>query len=809
MKFTLNSLSSCINIYDDQQIANSLTNIGLEVENIIDYNKILKPFIVAEIITAEPHHDADKLKICQVRHDQSDELLQIVCGAKNARAGLKTVLAPVGVTMPCDDSFKIKPSKIRGVTSNGMLCAFEELGLLAEDGIIELAEDAIVGTPCAKYLGYDDVVYEIAITPNRGDCFGIYNIARDLAAAGCGELLAKSQLEVDGKTKVVTNPYQIIITDQAKQACSYFTTRYLANTASCQRKSTAKMQKFFRLSGLKSINEAVDITNYSAYMYNQPLHVFDADKIIGDTITISLSKGGEKFIALDDVEYILPQDAIIISDAKGIISLAGIIGGKRTAVDNNTKNILLEAAHFDPASIMKTGRKTNIISDARTRFERGVDISCIKQNLDHATMLMTTLDDDSTLISEMASAGSDEGYNQISPIAISTNDVKKITNLDICGEELKRILASLGFMETNDGYIPPSWRYDVTIKEDLVEEIIRIKGINQIPSVELPAITNDHYQDPLSHIRQLLAHNNCYEHYSWSFCHEERFKLFSHDDNGDATQTKPNHIANPISNALSVMRPSIIATMLDAVQKNFQQQQSSGALYEIAPIFFDGCRQEQSLGVMQWGEIGNNDWNEQATAVDVYSSKKLLYSILQFTSLDLKKLRLTTDALPAGYHPFRSGKVMLGKQIIAIFGEVHPTLLTELKIKTNVCACEIFLDRLPNLYANNKGKPQQQAFSAIIYPQVKRDLSFIFANDIDYADIIRFITNIDRKIVREINLNDHYIDDKLAKENKKSLSFSFTLRDNNKTLEEEDINNVMSTIITKVENKFSASLRDC
>ena len=565
MKFTVGWLKDYLEFdYSVEELCNKLTDIGLEVEKVLDPSKNLKDFKIAKILKKSSHPNADKLSLCEVF--DGNENLQIVCGANNARENLITVLAPVNtiIFQGEKNEFKIRKSTIRGEESNGMLCSEEELGLSdSSEGIIELDENYKIGDNYSQYINDEDIIIEVAITPNRVDCAGVYGIARDLFAADFGKLKKKKITKIESKFKT-----EIKLVNKLKDSdCPNFSIRLIKNVEN--KNSSAYLIKRFEKTGLKVISSLVDVTNFITIDFCRPLHVFDYDKIQGN-LTIRHSKKGESFIGLDDENYELDEGMVVICDDSGVISLAGILGGKTTACDDKTKNVLIESAYFLPASIIKSGRKLNIQSDARYRFERGIDPDSVVDGIEYASHMI------------LKSCGGEPGsvitdskkINEKKTIKIEKAFFKRVLGIEISDKFIHDKLKKIGCdFNGNDNLavIPPSWRSDIKIKEDLVEEIARLYGLEKIPSIPLDLQINSNkkkisnIQALRNKIKKLLVSRNIFEIITWSFTDEKTLKLFEEKE-------KFLKITNPISSELSCLRSNLLPNILSAIKKKKNQR---------------------------------------------------------------------------------------------------------------------------------------------------------------------------------------------------------------------------------------------
>ncbi len=790
MKFTLSWLKEYLDTNASvNEISEKLTSIGLEVESVLDYSEILKPFTVAEILETEQHPQADRLRICKVNAGNG-EILSIVCGAVNARAGIKIPLAKVGAIIP-NGNFEIKKSKIRGVESNGMLCSAEELCLEeSSEGILELPENSIIGEKIAKFINKEDALFEIAITPNRGDCLGIYGIARDLSATGIGTLKPINIQEISGDYE---SPIKVNITEKSAKYFVGVYVKNINNLANCDWLKD-KLQSI----GKKSISPVVDITNYLTFAFGRPAHIYDADKLAGN-LTARFAKDGEKIIALDNNEYSLSSETPIISDDKNPVAISGIIGGLDSGVTENTKNIFLEIANFDSETIAKSGRILQIDSDARYRFERNIDFNSYKfYNL--AVKLITEICGGSP--SKPVFAGNLNFENK--KINFDFSLTKKLTGVEISEENSKNILKKLGFEITENSEITiPSWRNDVSIAEDIAEEITRINGYDKIPTKFLtkPVEKTDalnHQQKKISDIRKTLISQGLDEIISFSFTSFNFAKQFENQENLI-------EVANPISQDLSIMRPSIIGNLIEALQKNIVRQRSNLKLFEIGNIFKKNKGNfEQSLcisGVLT-GERRSKTPHHQPENYDFYDAKFFCEQIIS-NFIDISKLKIQKTNCEF-FHPGKSGEFNLGNKKIAILGEIHPDILKIFDIKQNILAFEVFIDNLPE-------SKEKQGFTKKLMiennlPFVERDFAFVVNKNIQSAEIISAIKKAQKDYLEEVKIFDIFENEKLG-ENKKSIALKTIFQPKEKTFTDEEINNFSNNIINAVKQNCNAEIR--
>ncbi len=796
MKFTLSWLKDHLDTtasLDD--ISKTLTAIGLEVESISDRVAALKPFTVAKILQAEKHPEADKLRVCKVQSDVGE--LQIVCGAPNARAGLFVALAKEGAVIPAS-GMVIKKTKIRGVESNGMLCSADELALGTDSqGIIELPE-APIGESIVKTMGLDDPVIEIAITPNRADCLGVRGVARDLAAAGLGKL--KPMADTSGFKGTYPSPVSVSITTSGCQQFIGCHIKGVKNDA-----SPAWLRKRLEAIGLRSISALVDITNYMTFDFGRPLHVFDAKKLSGN-LHVRDAKDGEKFKALDDQEYSLKPAMTVIADDKAAVAIGGVIGGLDTGCSESTTEVFLEVALFDPAQVAKTGRALQIDSDARYRFERGVDVDFVETGALLAIRLIKELCGGEA--SQLVITGKTPQWQR--SIQIKTDRIASLSGVTIDSAKVETILKSLGFackaIAGGFDVSPPSWRADVEGEADIIEEIIRIHGYDNIPSTPLPKLPGiakpalDVQQKRAQLARRVLASRGYMECCSWSFLPEAQAKLFG---GGDAKLK----LVNPISADLDTMRPSLLPNLLEAAKKNAFRGAKDIALFETGLQYHnitpDGQRMVTAgirTGTHTYYTHGEQ-FEKCTPPLDAFDAKTEALAILQ--ALGVSKCDITTNT-PAWYHPGRSGALTLGgKIILGYFGEIHPGLLPKFDMEGTVSAFEIFLDALP--IPRSKGKARA-SLKLSDYQAVERDFAFVVDEAVTAADITKAIAQAEKQLITSIELFDVYAG-KGVEAGKKSVAVKVTLQSFERTLSEQDITTVSQSIVSAAAKSFGGTLR--
>lgn len=800
MKFTLSWLKQFLDTNASlEEICHRLTMIGLEVEEVCNHGAELAAFEIAEIISTEKHPDADKLQICQVK--TSTGIDQIVCGATNARAGLKVVLAKEGTIIP-NGNFKIKKAQIRGVESNGMLCSADELGIGANsEGIMELDDNANIGDSFVNYQGLDDPVIHINITPNRADALGVYGIARDLAAAGVGTL---KELKIPTNKESFNTASTLELKDY--NACPFFAIREIKNITNT--KTPKWLRNMLDNAGIGSISAIVDVTNYISYSFGQPMHAYDASKIKKD-LQVSLLDNPQEFAALNGKDYKLPQESLVIADSNEVHCLAGIIGGANSACDDNTSNIILEAACFNADNIAKTGRILQINTDSRYRFERNVDREFTLKAMEYATSMILEIcgGDASNIV-----ANGDDKLPKRS-LEFSARFLHSKTDIQLSISEISEILQKLGFTcqaknnDSNDSSEVievqiPSWRYDVSIKEDLVEEIVRIYGYDQIPEIPLPDAEVNRIlpkeKRRLSETKRILAARGYDEVISWSFTDSKIAKLF-----GDLHHNL--YLQNPISADLDYMRSSILPNLCKMAKLNLNRNFDRLSIFEVGPVFESPDSEDiliHATGIRYGNSLGKNCFETQRK-FDVYDIKADLLEILAASNIDITKCQIREDA-PAYYHPTRSAAIYLGKNRLAMFGQINPEILAEMDINTEICAFEIDMNNLPLGKDKFGMRPE---FSVSNYQATTRDFAFIVDKDTRVGDMITSIEYADRKLIKSVNLFDVYVGKNIG-EDKKSIAISIEIQDDVKTLTETDLTELSQKIISTVSEKYDATLRD-
>ena len=804
MKFTLAWLKEHLDTDATlAAIVDKLTMIGLEVESVADHGKMLAPFTIARVISAEQHPNADRLRVCMVDTGTGDPV-QVVCGAPNARTGMKGVFVPPGAFIP-GKNMTLGVGTIRGVESRGMLVSGFELQISDDhEGIIELPDDAPVGASYAAWAGLDDPVIEINLTPNRADCTSVHGIARDLAAADMGELKDMTVTPVEGRFPC---PVNVTLDFGATPSlCPAFGLRLIRGVRNGP--SPEWLRRRLVAIGLRPINALVDITNFITYDRGRPLHVFDAAKVEGN-LTVRRAREGESLVALDGKRYMLDPSTCVIADEKGVESLAGIMGGEATGCSETTTDVLIESALWDPTNIAHTGRKLGINSDARYRFERGVDPAFMVPGLELATAMVLDLCGGEP--SAITVAGKPEASERI--IDFPLEEVPRLAGLDVGVPEVKRVLGRLGFSVAGESkrvkVTVPSWRTDVEGKADLVEEIVRILGVDRIPST--PFDRGDAPRKPVLTPIQLrtrkakraLAARGMMEAVAWSFIAKPQAELFG----GGKPELA---LANPIASDLSDMRPSLIPGLIAAAQKNADRGVADAALFEVGQIF-RGDRPEDQLtaaaGVRRARAKATGSgrhWSAPAADVDALDAKADALAVLAAAGAPAQALQVVPGASP-WFHPGRSGTIQIGPQnVLGHFGELHPRTLEALDAEGPLVAFEVILEKIPEPKAKaTRAKPVLELSP---FQPVERDFAFVVDRAVKAADIVRATQSADRKLIANVAVFDVY-EGKGIEPGKKSIAIAVTLQPRDKTMTDEEIEAVAAKIVAEVGKRTGGILR--
>jgi phenylalanyl-tRNA synthetase beta chain len=783
--------------------AHELTMIGLEVERIEDKAKLFAPFVVARVVEAKPHPNADRLRVCMV--DTGDgKPIQVVCGAPNARTGMKGVFAPPGAFIP-GKNLTLGVGKIRDVESRGMLVSEFELQISDDhEGIIELPDDAPVGVPYAKYAGLDDPMIEINLTPNRGDATGVHGIARDLAAAGIGKLKDAPIKTVKGQFPC---PVKVTLDFGATPSlCPAFALRLMRGVKNGP--SPDWLQRRLTAIGLRPINALVDITNFITYDRGRPLHVFDAAEVRGN-LTVRRARTGETLLALDGKTYTLDDTMCVIADDDGVESLAGIMGGEKTGCSETTSDVLIESALWVPMNIAQTGRKLGINSDARYRFERGVDPAFMVPGLELATRMVMDLCGGTP--SDVMVAGSAATPGRVIDFPIA--ETERLTGLAVPFVEARRILDSLGFKIAGQGaqvkVTAPSWRGDVQDKADLVEEVMRISGVDRVASVPFdrgeaprkPVLTP--IQLRTRKAKRALAARNLVEAVTWSFISKKHAELFG----GGKPELA---LANPIAADLSDMRPSLIPGLVAAAQKNADRGFPDAALFEVGQIFRGDRPEDQftaAAGIRRAlakpSGIGRH-WTKRDGEVDAFDAKADALAVLAAAGAPSSALQ-TAPGGPAWFHPGRSGTIQIGPQnVLGHFGELHPRALEALDAEGPLVAFEVILERIPE--PRTRGTRAKPVLELSPFQPVQRDFAFVVDRQVKAADIVRAAQSADRKLITGITVFDVYEGQGIAP-GRKSIAIAVTLQPREQTMTDAEIEALAARIVAEVGKRTGGVLR--
>lgn len=797
MKFTLSWLKTHLDTDASvDEIAEALTDLGLEVEDIVNPLESLRDFSIGKVISAEKHPDADKLKICQV--ESKDGPTQIICGAPNAREGITVVIASPGTYVPGID-VTIGVGKIRGVESFGMMCSEREMELSEEhDGIIELPSGE-VGTSFADYLAEHDPskvdpMIEIAITPNRPDALGVRGVARDLAARGLGVMK-------DDAFEVVPASFapdlSVSIDADTLDGCPVFTGRLIKGVKNGP--SPDWLQAQLKAIGLRPISFLVDVTNFFTYDQNRPLHVFDADKVNGN-LRVHRAEGGESLTALDDKEYTLQKGQMVISDDQGPESIAGVMGGLETGCTEDTVNVFVESAYWDPVQIAYTGRALKINSDARYRFERGVDPAFTPEGLERAVRMI--VDHAGGEASELIVAG--EVPDVARAYKLDTDRVQSLVGMEIPADEQRKTLTALGFELDGDMANVPSWRPDVQGEADLVEEVARVASLTKLQGKPLPRVQAGVPKAILTPAQRrasiarrtaaALGYNECV---TYSFIDQKAAALFAGGDDGTMLE-------NPISSDMSHLRPALLPGLLQAAARNQARGFTDLALFEVGDAFHGGEPTEQHTLVsgLLVGRTGPKDVLGESRAVDVYDVKADVEAVLAALGAPAKVqiMRGASD----WWHPGRHGKICLGpKKVLGIFGEIHPKILREMDVKGPAMGFTIWPDEIPQpkKRTTNKG-----ALAATDLQAVERDFAFVVDTDVEALTLVNAAAGADKALIADVRVFDEFIGGSLG-EGKKSLAITVRLQPTEATLKDADIESVGTKIVEKVTKATGGVLR--
>jgi len=806
MKFTLAWLKDHLETSASiTELTDKLSSVGLEVEGVEDRGAKLAAFTVARVLEAKQHPNADKLKVCKVETGSS--VVEVVCGAPNARTGMIGVFAPIGSYIP-GKNLTLEARSVRGIVSAGMLVSEAELEISDQgDGIIELPAElgGRIGAGFAEVMGLADPVIEVKLTPNRPDCTGVRGIARDLAAAGLGTLKPeRAPTGVEGNFKCPIE-IELEFPPQAADACACFAGRYIGSVRNGS--APAWLQQRLTAVGLRPINALVDVTNYISVDRGRPLHVYDADKLQG-AIRARLGREGESFLGLDGKTHTVDDSMCVIADDRAVLGLGGILGGEDTGVTTASKNILIECAYFDPVRTAATGRKTGIVSDARYRFERGVDPAFIKPGLDLATQLMLEVAGGTPSRALVAGAPPEAKRVIDFPLAL----VEKLAGIVIDEKQIRSTLEALGFRlagkAQNLKVTVPSWRPDVGGAADLVEEVVRIHGLDQVPSAPMPrrhgvarALLTES-QRRVRRARRELAARGMVEAITWSFIAEAAARQFG----GGSPALE---LANPISSEMTSMRPSLLPGLLTAGQRNRHRGFNDVALFEVGQIYRDDTPQGQ-LMVASGVRLGNavmagsgRHWTGTAETAGVFETKADVVALLGGLGFDAGRAQVARAA-PAWFHPGRSGVLRLGpKTVLAAFGEIHPEVLAPLNVSGPAAAFEVYLDALPRDKKKGVARPALKVADLLT---VRRDFAFVLDRDVAAGEVVKAVLAADKKLISSVSVFDLFEGVSLGA-GKKSLALEVTLQPTDKTLTDEEIEAVAAKVVAEVKKATGGEIR--
>ncbi len=796
MKFCVSWLKDYLDFEaSNEDLAEKLTQIGLEIEELDDVAKSYENFRVAKVVECVKHENSDKLSICKVENYKG-ELLQIVCGAKNVRAGLKIALAEIGSVIP-SNQMVIKRAKVAGVESCGMICSAAEL-LLGEDGdgIIEIDDVYEVGTLISDIYGLNDAVLDVNITPNRGDCLGVYGIARDLAAAGFGSLRQLQDVTVEASFSG-----EVDARVDAKAACDYALFRRIQNVKNCESPDWLR----YRLEkiGVNSISAIVDITNYVMYCLNRPMHAYDASRVSG-AIRVDFAKNGEKFLSLNDLEYNLDENILTIRDEEKVLAVAGVIGSKDSGCDLETKDVILESAFFDKDVVADAGRRLNILSDSRYRFERGVDYQTCRYGIELATALILEIcGGDAGNVKEVKSADFD---GSLRVVDFDLKKVEKLIGVEIEGAESIAILQNLGFGVESVGadtlrVTIPSFRSDIDGVADLVEEIVRIYGYDKIKPRKLDLGYAKPKVNVFDAIRVKFVEGGAVENINWSFCDAKIAK--------DFTDLKDElFIANPISENLNYMRPNLIIGLLQAYKNNYARGIKDGDFFEIGRVFNgteENLQNNVVAGILTGKNKDQNHYSDERN-FDIFDVKKKVFDVLSLIGIGSESLMLDESNAKSYCHPHRFAEVKLGKNVVAYFAQLHPIIAKKFDIKQEIYIFEILIDNLAQKLLDNFGSVTKKSFEFNDLQPILRDYAFVMDKSQKIGDLIKVISNCDKKLIKKVDIFDIYQGDKVE-EGKQSVALRVEIQPLQKSLTGQEIEEISAKIVSDVSSRLNAVLR--
>lgn len=772
----------------DELIA-QITMAGLEVDGVEKAAEAFSGVIVGEIIAIEQHPDADKLKVCQVK-GANDEVSQVVCGAPNARLGLKAPFATVGAKLPGD--FKIRKAKLRGVESCGMLCSESELTISdANEGLMELAADAPVGTCLREYLNLNDALIEVDLTPNRGDCLSILGLARDVAVLN---RLPLNIPDIEFMDEHIDDCIDVALYDG--EGCPRYASRIVKGVNVNATTPNWMAQRLMR-SGIRSIDPIVDITNYVLLELGQPMHAFDLAKIDGG-IVIRKAEPEETLVLLDEQEVTLREDTTVIADHKGALAIAGIMGGLASGVTSSTTDIVFESAHFAPQFIAGKARSYGLHTDSSHRFERGVDTAMQEIAIERATQLLLEICGGEAGPIQIVEAGEEEA--QPRQVTLAKTKVNDYLGINISSDDVLEILELLGLekfdeSESNWSFYIPSWRFDISLDVDLVEEVARIYGYNNLPSVTPSAVLaiepHDESRRKLPAVRQQLVARDYREAITYSFVDQ---KVLSEFDSLDHSVT----LANPISSDMGVMRTNLVAGLVSAVKRNSARQQSRIRLFETGLSFVkasDEVVQVKQLAMITAGTEFAEDWHGNSKAADFFSLKGDLESLLPKSCVFKPSTRM-------GFHPGQTADIFVDGKLVGFIGTIHPTTVKTLDLVPGVAFAQVELETVLSV-----GVPSFKGVSK--FPEVRRDLAFIVKRDVTSGELTATIDTLlnDSEIYQGVGVFDVYEGEAIDKQ-RKSIALGLTFRHNSRTLNDEEVNDCVNIVIDGLGETYEATLRN-
>lgn len=796
MKFTLSWLSDHIASKATlEEILACMQKAGLEVEDVHDPREKLKDFTVCKVIEAEPHPDADKLRVCKV--ETVDGMKQIVCGAPNARAGMTAIYAPLGTYIPgLDFALDKKPRAIRGVESHGMMCSTKEIEAGEDhDGIADLDDSIPLGTPAAEALGLADPVIDFEVTPNRPDWLGVQGIARDLAAAGAGRFIPNDVKKVSGSFDC---PIEIRL--EAKEACPMFAGALVKGVKNGP--SPDWMQQRLKAVGIQPRSLLVDVTNFISLDRARPLHAYDAAKLQG-AITARLGKKGEKLVAIDGKTYDIGEEMCVIADDSGAIGLGGVMGGESTAVSAETTDVFIESAWFDPLRTARTGRATGIHSDARYRFERGVDPQSCVDGLNLALALIVEFGGGTVSkanVAGMIPARADK-------VTFYPADVERLTGLKVKSADMRRILKDLEFSVEDAGdawyLMPPSFRFDMEQSADIVEEIARMVGYDQLPTTSLPApeggvraITTP-IQARVRTARRVLAARGFLEAVTWSFMSKANAALFGKTPDSLT-------VANPVASDLNQMRPSILANLAGAAQRAANRGEPGARFFEAGPIYLgDGPDDQRTVVAALVRPVAERHWQGAPKPYDSYAAKADLFAVLEALGQPGDRFQVVPPSQPH-WHPGQASALKLGPKVtVAHFGALHPGVLKQLDVEGPAFGFELNLNALPLM--KTKATKTKSVLERSELTPIRRDMAFLVDETLPAADLVRFAKGADKQLIDQVEVFDVY-QGKGVPEDKKSVAFEITIQPKEK-LKDEDIQALMDKVVAAVAKGCGGVLR--